>query len=212
MIGTGASAIQIVPEMRRTGRRHTSTSTSAPRRGSSRATTGAYGRLERLALRHVPGPAAGSTAPASTGAARPTCPASPWHPKLAAPAAEGWRCDNIDSGIKDPELRAKVTPHFEIGCKRILISNDYYPALAADNVDLVTDPIAKVTGNAIVTADGAEREIDVLVVATGFYTTELPITEHITGRDGRTLADALARDAAWRRTRARRSRASPTCS
>ena len=66
----------------------------------------------------------------------------------------------------------------------MLLSNDYYPALAADNAELVTDPIAKVTGNAIVTADGTEREIDVLVVATGFYTTELPITEHVTGRDG----------------------------
>jgi cyclohexanone monooxygenase len=76
-----------------------------------------------------------------------------------------------------------------IGCKRVLRSNEGYPALGADNVDLVTDPIAKVTGNAIVTADGTEREIDVLVVATGFYTTELPITEHVTGRAGRTLAD-----------------------
>ena len=53
----------------------------------------------------------------------------------------------------------------------MLRSNTYYPALDADNTELVTDPIAKVTGNAIVTADGVEREIDVLVVATGFYTT-----------------------------------------
>ena len=101
---------------------------------------------------------------------------------------------NIEKGIKDPELRAKVTPNFALGCKRVLRSNDYYPALDADNTELVTDPIAKVTGNAIVTEDGVEREIDVLVVATGFYTTELPITEHITGRTGRTLADR------WRET------------
>ena len=92
-------------------------------------------------------------------------------------------------GIKDPELREKVTPHFAFGCKRVLISNDYYPALAADNVDLVTDPIAKVTGSSIVTADGTEREIDVLVVATGFYTTELPIAEHVVGKHGLSLAD-----------------------
>ena len=76
----------------------------------------------------------------------------------------------------------------------MLRSNTYYPALDADNTELVTDPIAKVTGNAIVTADGVEREIDVLVVATGFYTTELPITEHVTGRNGQTLADR------WRET------------
>ena len=60
----------------------------------------------------------------------------------------------------------------------MLRSNTYYPALAADNTELVTDPIAKVTGDAIVTADGVERPVDVLVVATGFYTTELPIAEH----------------------------------
>jgi cation diffusion facilitator CzcD-associated flavoprotein CzcO len=96
---------------------------------------------------------------------------------------------NISKGIDDPELRERVTPTFEIGCKRILISNDWYPALAADNVDLVTDRIAKVTGNAIVTADGVERPIDVLIVATGFYTTELPITEHLVGRSGTSLAE-----------------------
>ena len=128
------------------------------------------------------------------GATRPTCRRSPSQPKLAAPAAEGRARPTSRKGIKDPELRAKVTPHFEFGCKRVLRSNTYYPALAADNIELVTDPIAKVTGNAIVTADGVEREIDVLVVATGFYTTELPITEHVTGRTGQTLADR------WRET------------
>jgi cyclohexanone monooxygenase len=96
---------------------------------------------------------------------------------------------NLAKGVADPELRARLTPKFEIGCKRILISNTYYPAIASDNVELVTDPIAKVTGDAIVTADGVERPVDVLVVATGFYTTELPIAERITGRTGRTLAD-----------------------
>ena len=95
----------------------------------------------------------------------------------------------MKKGIKDPELREKVTPRFAFGCKRVLISNDYYPALAADNVDVVTDPIAKVTGSSIVTADGTEREIDVLVVATGFYTTELPDRRARAGQGGRSLAD-----------------------
>ena len=124
------------------------------------------------------------------------------------------------AGAGQPRPRASRTPscarrsprRSEIGCKRILLSNTYYPALAADNVDLVTDPIAKVTGDAVVTADGVERPVDVIVVATGFYTTELPIAEHIIGRDGRTLADAVAPTAGWRRTRARPSTASPTCS
>ncbi len=102
---------------------------------------------------------------------------------------------NIAGAIDDPELRAKVTPTYRAGCKRILISNAWYPALAADNVDLVTDPITKITGDAIVTADPStgsgttERPIDVLVVATGFYVTEPPIAQHVTGRDGRTLGE-----------------------
>ena len=76
----------------------------------------------------------------------------------------------------------------------MLRSNTYYPALAADNTELVTDPIARVTETGLVTADGVERPVDVLVVATGFYTTELPIAEQITGAGGRTLADV------WRET------------
>ena len=67
----------------------------------------------------------------------------------------------------------------------MLISNDWYPALDRDDVDLVTDRIEKITPRGIVTADGTEREIDVLVVATGFLATDLPIARHIHGRDGR---------------------------
>ena len=134
------------------------------------------------------------TGPGSTGAASCCVPGFTVNPKLAAPAKR-LALANIQKGISDPALREAVTPDFEIGCKRILISNDYYPALDADHVDLVTDGIAKITGDAIVTADGTERPIDVLVVATGFFTTEQPIAEHIVGREGRSLADV------WRETR-----------
>ena len=85
-----------------------------------------------------------------------------------------------------------MTPDFEIGCKRMLISNDWYPALARDDVDLVTDRIDKITPRGVVTADGTEREIDVLIVATGFLATDLPIARHIHGRDGVSLADHFA--------------------
>ncbi len=118
-------------------------------------------------------------------------PAFTIEPRLAAPARAA-ALGNIRKGITDPELREAVTPDYQIGCKRILISNTYYPALDRDDVELVTDPIARITPTGIVTADGTEREIDCLVVATGFHTTDQPIAHHVKGRDGRTLADVWA--------------------
>ncbi|WP_205471555.1 NAD(P)/FAD-dependent oxidoreductase [Nocardioides sp. SYSU D00038] len=184
VIGTGASAIQIVPEVQKVAAHLDVYQRTAPYvipRNDRR-----YGRLERTALRHVPGLQKLYRTAIYWGRES-YVPAFTIEPRIAWPAKQ-LALANIRKGIKDPALREKVTPTYDIGCKRILISNTYYPALDADNCDLVTDPIAKVTGNAIVTADGTEREVDVLVVATGFFTTELPITEHLTGRDGVTLA------------------------
>ena len=104
---------------------------------------------------------------------------------------------NIKQGHRRPRAARARHPRLPVGCKRILISNTYYPALAADHVDLVTDPIAKVTGSAVVTADGAERPIDVLVVATGFHTTEQPIAQHIVGRDGALAGRGRGASAGW---------------
>jgi cyclohexanone monooxygenase len=85
-----------------------------------------------------------------------------------------------------------VTPTFQLGCKRVLRSNTYYPALAAANVDLVTERIARITPSGIVTADGVEHPADVIVVATGFWTTEQPIARRVIGREGRSLAEEWA--------------------
>jgi cation diffusion facilitator CzcD-associated flavoprotein CzcO len=90
--------------------------------------------------------------------------------------------------VRDPKLRAALTPDYTIGCKRILISNDYYPALAAPNAELVTAGIAEVRPKSVVTKDGVERPTDTIVLATGFHVTDLPIAEKIAGRGGRTLA------------------------
>lgn len=97
---------------------------------------------------------------------------------------------NIARGVKDAELRKKVLPSYVMGCKRILLSNDYYPALARPNVDLVTEPIAEVRAGSIVTKDGREREIDALVLATGFEAAEQLAPFEVIGRGGRTLDDA----------------------
>lgn len=94
--------------------------------------------------------------------------------------------------VRDPKLRAALTPDYTIGCKRILISNDYFPAVAAPNAELVTAGIAEVRPRSIVTTDGVERPTDTIVLATGFHVTDLPIAEKIRGRDGRSLADVWA--------------------
>jgi cation diffusion facilitator CzcD-associated flavoprotein CzcO/acetyl esterase/lipase len=93
-------------------------------------------------------------------------------------------------GIADPALRATLTPDYPLGCKRLIYSNEYYPALSQANVAVVTAPIERLTANGIVTADGTERPIDALVCATGFDTVHLLQSLAIHGRGGRTLSDA----------------------
>ncbi len=88
--------------------------------------------------------------------------------------------------VADPDLRAKLTPSYTIGCKRILIANDYYPALQRENVELVTDAIAEVSERGVITRDGRERPVDVLIFGTGFHPFAIGQTE-VVGRGGRTL-------------------------
>ncbi len=95
----------------------------------------------------------------------------------------------IKKAIEDPELRAKVTPADEIGCKRVMLTDEWYPTLTRPNVDLVTDRIDEVTADGIRTADGTQRPADVLVLATGFETHGFVAPMEITGAGGRTLAE-----------------------
>ncbi|GHD14635.1 Baeyer-Villiger monooxygenase [Streptomyces violarus] len=96
---------------------------------------------------------------------------------------------NMARSIKDPALRAKLTPDYRIGCKRILLSSDYYPALAQPNVDVVASGLAEVRGSILVAADGSEAEADAIVFGTGFHVTDMPIADRVVGADGRTLAE-----------------------
>src|SRR3954453_15021657 len=96
---------------------------------------------------------------------------------------------HIRRSIKDPALRAKVTPDYKPGCKRILVSNDYLPSLDQPNVDVVTDGIAEIREHSVVDMNGVEREVDTIILGTGFHVTDLPIAERVRGRDGRTLAE-----------------------
>ncbi|MFF8846725.1 flavin-containing monooxygenase [Streptomyces sp. NPDC015127] len=97
---------------------------------------------------------------------------------------------NMAKAIKDPALRAKLTPSYRIGCKRILLSSTYYPALAQPNVDVVASGLAEVRGSTVVAADGTESEVDAIVFGTGFHVTDMPIAERVVGAEGITLAEA----------------------
>jgi cation diffusion facilitator CzcD-associated flavoprotein CzcO len=99
---------------------------------------------------------------------------------------------NLRRNVKDPALRAKLTPSYTMGCKRILPTNDYLPALQRPNVSLVTDGIAEVRAHSIVTKDGAEHPLDAIVLATGFEASEACAPFDVRGRGGSSL------DAAWR--------------
>ncbi len=96
---------------------------------------------------------------------------------------------NMARSIKDPALRAKLTPDYRIGCKRILLSSAYYPALAQANVDVVAGGLSEIRGSTLVAADGSEAEVDVIVFGTGFHVTDMPIAERVVGAEGRTLAE-----------------------
>jgi cation diffusion facilitator CzcD-associated flavoprotein CzcO len=91
--------------------------------------------------------------------------------------------------VPDPELRRRLTPDYEIFCKRIILSNRWYPALQALNVDLVSSGVQEIREHSVVDGDGVEREIDTLIFATGFKPAELPIAERIRGHDGNSLAE-----------------------
>ena len=107
-------------------------------------------------------------------------------------AAGAWRklaLANLHRHIRDPELRALLTPDYPVGAKRILIDDDYYPTLLRENVELVTSPIDHAEPDALVTEDGARRPFDALIFATGFQTSSFLAPMRIEGLDGRVLED-----------------------
>lgn len=93
--------------------------------------------------------------------------------------------------VPDRALREKVTPDFPLGCKRFILSQDYYPALMRGNVELVTDPIKEIVATGIVTDTNTLREADIIVYATGFHTTEFYKNMDIRGRGGRSLKEDI---------------------
>ncbi|MEU6391341.1 NAD(P)/FAD-dependent oxidoreductase [Streptomyces sp. NPDC046939] len=186
MIGTGASAIQIVPAVQKEVGHLTLFQRTPPwvMPRADRAIT----RAERWLHRQLP---------VTTQARR----AVLWGIRELQVQAFTKRPDelglverlakrNMYRAIKDPALRAKLTPTYRIGCKRILLSNTYYPALAQPNVDVVASGLSEVRGSTLVAADGTEAEVDAIVFGTGFHVTDMPIAERVIGADGISLAES----------------------
>jgi cation diffusion facilitator CzcD-associated flavoprotein CzcO len=188
VVGTGASAIQFVPRIAKQVKQLHLFQRTAPwvLPKPDRPTT----RLERFLFRWLPGlqqayrnwiywrletRVLGFTV----------------HPKVMK-AAELVGRVHIRRSIKDRALRAAVTPDYTIGCKRILLSSDYYPALQRPNVELVTDRIKEITPHGIVTSGQrqGEREFDVLIYATGFRVVDSATELNVTGHGGVKLTDA----------------------
>jgi cation diffusion facilitator CzcD-associated flavoprotein CzcO len=185
VIGTGASAIQFVPRIAdRVARMHVFQRTAPwilPH--TDRPTT----RLERRLYRALP------------FAQRAVRTAVYWSresfllgfikDQRFMAGAERLATAHLRRQVRDRELRGKLKPHFRLGCKRVLLSNHWYPALARDDVELVTDGIREIRGRTIVLADGSEREVDTIILGTGFHVTDPPTAQLVRGRDGRTLAE-----------------------
>jgi cation diffusion facilitator CzcD-associated flavoprotein CzcO len=113
-----------------------------------------------------------------------------WNPKILKRAEAVWR-RHMHGAISDETMRRQLTPSYDLGCKRVLPSNDFYPAISRPNVSLVTEKIIEFRPDAVVTADGAEHQVDTVILATGFHVADHPMFGKVTGRDGRTLAEAF---------------------
>ena len=188
VIGTGASAIQFVPQVAKVAGGVTLFQRTAPwvMPRTDRAVRG----VEQWVYRTVPG--AHRLARAGVyGLLESRALGFVTQPRLLAPL-ERIALWHLHRAVTDPELRAKLTPRYSIGCKRILISNDYYPALAQPHVSVVTEGIAAVEAEGVRTTDGVLHRCDTLILGTGFRVTDNPGFSRIRGRDGTSLEKAWA--------------------
>lgn len=109
---------------------------------------------------------------------------------LVRKKAEGIALRHMKRRIKDPKLQEAVTPKYQLGCKRVLVSDDYYPTLNRENVEVVTEGIEEIREKSVVTKDGVERPVDILIYGTGFRATEPLIGCRVVGKGGVEIHDA----------------------
>ncbi len=182
LIGTGASAIQIVPELAGVAaklhlfQRNPAWVLPKPDHAIGGRARSLYARLPAL-QRLVRASIYWQLEWRALGFSRPQI------LKLAEPVVRRY----IAAKVRDPALRAALTPDYRMGCKRILLSNDYYPALQRPGVEVVTEGIARVEPTGVRTRDGVLREVDAIVLGTGFRVSEYLSTILVTGPGGREL-------------------------
>ncbi len=182
VIGTGASAIQFVPQLQRRAGQLTLFQRTPPwlLPRSDRPLK----RWNNALYRYVPGAQRLVRVGLYWGRELFAIPVLwPRHTERLEQVAKA----HLHRAVKDPELREKLTPNYRIGCKRMLLSNDYYPALTRENVHVETNGIERIEGRTIVTSDGGRHEVDAIVLGTGFHVTDNPVAKMVRGRDGRTL-------------------------
>lgn len=184
VVGTGASAVQIVPELARTATHVTlfqrTPAWIVPRGGDS------YSDADRA--RFAASPQALEALRADLYAEGEARFASRAGDSDAAAEAEAVARAHLRRQVADPALRAALTPDYAFGCKRVLLSDDFYPAVASDAVSLVRGALASVEGSTLVASDGSRHDVDAMVLATGFASTRQPYAELVTGEGGTSLA------------------------
>ncbi len=184
VIGTGASAIQFVPQIQpEVASLHLYQRTAPwvmPRRQRR------FTRVERTLYRRFP--SLQRAMRNAIYAAREAI-AIPMLRVALAPALRAVGRGHLRRQVRDPQLRARLTPDYLPGCKRILVANDYLPSLEQRNVEVLSAGLAEVRGRTVVGSDGSEREVDTIILATGFHVLDMPIADRIADGQGRSLAD-----------------------
>ncbi|KQU45884.1 4-hydroxyacetophenone monooxygenase [Rhodococcus sp. Leaf278] len=184
VVGTGASAIQFVPQIQPVVGALALFQRTAPwvmPRGDT-----SIPRRARTAMRVIPGlqrlrrTAIYAEREAKLAAFR--------HPALMAVGEREGRA-HLEHAVSDPVLRERLSPDYRMGCKRILLSDNYYPALAQPNVEVHTSGIDRVTAEGLVDSDGTTHPADVVIFGTGFDTSRLPLTDAIIGPDGASMSE-----------------------
>ncbi len=186
IVGTGASGIQVAPRIQPEVERLTIFQRTPPWVTPHRDRP--ISKRERLVYRHLPLtqrlPRAGAYWLREL-----LVPGLVRRPELLRGPERAARA-HIARQVGDPALRAKLTPDYTIGCKRILPSNRWYPTLAQPNVELVASGVREVRPDGVVAEDGSLHEADTIVLATGFHVTDSPFVERVRGVGGRTLGEA----------------------